>query len=442
MNRTYLFLFLLPSLFCVSQPIPVQFTVHDSFASTGYYFLSNPDRFLLLDRFGEIIYYRSCSTQTPIYNFALQPNGLITYSNLHCYYIMDSTFTTIDSIADAGNYVLDKHDLRLLPNGHFLFMGMETVPVKADKKAEENATDSLARANSKWVTVLELDAAKKLVFEWRAKQSIKREEIDSFFIANNQFLSWTHANAIELDQDGNILISMRNYNEITKINRTTGAVMWRLGGKANQFKYINCPVPFYGQHDIRRLPNGNITLFDNGNHTKPHGARALEFELDEKKKTAELKWSYTFDTAIYSTRSGNVQRLKNSNTLINYGNLGRNTEDHICFVIVNPKGEKVLEARGVNSYRIFNYASLPWQIHRPQITCFDSLGVTYLDAGAGHLSYLWSTGDSTQIIPITSPGNYSVFVPYGKAGGYVNSEKWVVTDAANLCKPLRLNGRK
>ncbi len=60
-------------------------------------------------------------------------------------------------------------------------------------------------------------------------------------------------------------MSGRHLDEITKINHNTGDLIWRLGGKANQFNIywpargISDVLEFYKQHDIRRLPNGDIS---------------------------------------------------------------------------------------------------------------------------------------------------------------------------------------
>ena len=80
---------------------------------------------------------------------------------------------------------------------------------------------------------------------------------------------------------------------------------------------------------------------------------------------------------------------------------------------------------------MFNYASLPWSFHRPSISSFDSLGLTYLRAEPGHNDYRWNTGDSTQIIAASGAGIYSVFVPSGDSG-YISSERFCMfygTDA-------------
>ena len=57
------------------------------------------------------------------------------------------------------------------------------------------------------------------------------------------------------------LISSRNLDEITKIHRITGDIIWRWGGSQNEFNFIN-DYPFTGQHTIRSLGNNRYLLFD------------------------------------------------------------------------------------------------------------------------------------------------------------------------------------
>jgi hypothetical protein len=142
-------------------------------------------------------------------------------------------------------------------------------------------------------------------------------------------------------------------DEITKISRTTGDVMWRLGGKHNQFTFLNDTLRFTYQHDIRRLPNGNITLFDNGNFHAPPCSRAVEYKLDEQAKTAELVWEYRHVPCLQAAATGNVQRLPNGNTLISWGTEHTVTE-------VRPDASTALElnfSASFNTYRTLRY---PW----------------------------------------------------------------------------------
>ena len=113
-----------------------------------------------------------------------------------------------------------------------------------------------------------------MVFQWRSWDHFKFEESKADLTGDR--VNPVHGNSFELDHDGNLIISSRRMDEITKIDRQTGEIIWRLGGKANEFTFINDPEPFFSQHDARRLANGNITIFDN--HTGPGStyARAVE----------------------------------------------------------------------------------------------------------------------------------------------------------------------
>ena len=83
--------------------------------------------------------------------------------------------------------------------------------------------------------------------------------------------------------------------EITKIDRYSGDIIWRMGGKNNQFTFVNeseefAPLYFMWQHDVRRLSTGHITLFDVGEINVRPWSRVVEYELNESNKTATIVW--------------------------------------------------------------------------------------------------------------------------------------------------------
>ena len=121
------------------------------------------------------------------------------------------------------------------------------------------------------------------------------------------------------------MISSRNLDEITKIHRTNGDIIWRWGGSQNQFEFIN-DYPFTHQHCIKSLGNNKYLLFDNGNFSsnytgKPDVSRAVEYELDLDAMTATKTWEFIHPDSLFSPSISNVQRLDNGNTLVNFGNL-------------------------------------------------------------------------------------------------------------------------
>ncbi len=423
---------------------PFQVQIFDS-TVTGYYFLSpikipNPGgafrgTHLILDKNGHVVYYRRLPQGVTSSDFKLQPNGWISHTMGARFFFMDSTFTVVDSAFCQNGILPDGHDVQVLPNGNYLLLGLENVPMDLSAYNFFGPNHNLPGSPNAVVlsgVVQELDPAKNVVFEWRAIEHYDFADVDENQLGNPANVDWTHYNSVGLDSDGNILTSARHFNEITKISRSDGSIIWRLGGKANQFEFLNDTSQFLAQHDARRIANGNLTLFDNGlNKQPPHPAAAKEYELDETAMTAKLVWSYTENPASWSRALGNAQRLDNGHTLINYGLL---QNENLVFNVVDSAGNKVFEIAfddSLTSYRSFHYPDLPWQLDRPKITCFKSGDEFFLEAESGHASYQWSNGETTQTISVSDAGTYFVFVPKGP--GFVSSEPFVVENSANPC---------
>ena len=138
----------------------------------------------------------------------------------------------------------------------------------------------------------------------------------------DSLIDYVHSNSIQIDTDSNIILSNRHMDEVTKIDRQTGDIIWRWGGKYcknNQFTFLNDSIGFSHQHNVRRLPNGNITLFDNGNLHSPSFTRICEYQIDEVNKLATLVWEYKNSPETYSNAMGNAERLDNHKTINRMG---------------------------------------------------------------------------------------------------------------------------
>lgn len=148
-----------------------------------------------------------------------------------------------------------------------------------------------------------------------------------------------HPNSIDFDLDGGVIVSYRNLGTIVKVNPTTRAIVWQLGGTHNQFTFVNDPLSgFSTQHTARILPDGHLLLFDNGWHHSPRASRAVEYAIDTVAMTATLVWQYAPVPPIFTMFAGAAQRLSNGNTLITYSLQGLVDE-------VSPTGALVSRAR-------------------------------------------------------------------------------------------------
>lgn len=326
---------------------------------TGYGFY-----LIILDSSGSVYKYKNIPL--PALDFKMQPNGLLSYPEIitgNAYLgsaeviwkIIDTSFNEVDSVMCGNGFMADLHEFRVLPNGNYLLMSYYEVPYDMTKLFP-NAIPNARVVNS---LVQELDADKNVIFQWKAEDYIPIT--DAYINFLGAIIVPSHINALELDYDGNLLISSRQLSEITKVNRMTGEIMWRLGGKKNQFQFINdneanAPTYFSMMHCIRRLPNGNIILFDNGNQHQPQYSRAVEYELDEVNKTAKLVWEWRHTPDIFSASMASVQRLDSGETLIGWGGPLKTGEPSITEI--NKNGEVTFELSlpdGTTNYRAYKF---------------------------------------------------------------------------------------
>jgi hypothetical protein len=262
------------------------------------------------------------------------------------YIALDRTYSVVDTFFAPPGYQMNDHDFQLLPNGHYLLIGNDERLV--DLRPVGGEPNAMVLGNS----LIEMDAGDLPVFIWRCW--------DYFPVLENvrdqpprQQIDYVHMNSIDVDLDGNYVISCRHLSEITKINRETGDIIWRLGGRSNQFDWINDTDRISYQHDVRPVSGGHYTLFDNGDTHDPRYSRALELEVDPIEKRVRKVWEFRDSPDKYAWFAGNVQRLENGNTLINWGveQLPRVTE-------VTPEGFKVYEmnfSEPAYSYRVFRF---------------------------------------------------------------------------------------
>ena len=251
-------------------------------------------------------------------DFKLQSNGLLTYwiRGAFKFYAMNDHYEIVDSFATGNGYETDLHELQVLPNGHSLLMAYNTQEIDMSTIVAGGDTAALVIG----LIVQELDSSKDVVFQWRSWDhfQITDGDISPLVDLTAHVIDYVHGNAIDMDLDGNILISSRHLSEITKIDRNTGDIIWRLGGKNNQFTFVNDNRGFSHQHYVRRRPNGNLSIFDNGNFLSPEYSRAIEYQIDEQSFTATLVYEYRNNPDVYASFMGDVQMLPSGGRMVTW----------------------------------------------------------------------------------------------------------------------------
>src|SRR5256885_4861724 len=140
-------------------------------------------------------------------------------------------------------------------------------------------------------TVLQhVSAAGALAFQWNPFDHFEITDLDPSN-RTGPTVNWTHGNSLDLDTDGNLIVSFRSLSEITKIDTRTGAVLWRMGGLKNQYTFQGAgALAFSFQHGVRLTAPGHLLLLDNLGD--PTGSRAKRFAYDTALHAAQLVASY------------------------------------------------------------------------------------------------------------------------------------------------------
>ncbi len=314
---------------------------------------------------GQVHYYKQSTAPTIDYKYQRESNVFSYFfatgtlgagAYIGKYITTDLDHNILDSFACGNGYPTDGHDFMILPNNHVLIGSYDAQTVDMTKVV----TDPNAKTNATvfGTVIQELDQNKNVVFEWKSWDHFKITDHAADIADTSKLIDYSHWNSLKQDADGNILLSSRNMDEITKINRTTGDIMWRLGGKNNQFTITGDTEKVFisHQHDAERIPNGHMTVWDNGNAHKPPYSRAMEFTINETAKTVNKVWQFRHPLNRFTFAAGNAQRLANGNTVIGWGIV----QDTILPAVteVDPNGNIVFEAKLplLNiSYRAFKF---------------------------------------------------------------------------------------
>ncbi|OYT29665.1 hypothetical protein B6U98_01690 [Thermoplasmatales archaeon ex4572_165] len=295
------------------------------------------------------------------------------------------------------------HDIEVLPNGNILLIAWELITsdevLSAGKNPEKFPWTYLA---SEHIIEIKPDDTYggEIVWEWHLWDHLIQDydssknnygivsehpelvdinfEIDETVLNPDNF----HINSIDYNEKlDQILLSVRNYNEIWIIDHSTttsqsmsheggisgkgGDILYRWGNPETYDKGTSEDRELYFQHDANWIDEGmpgegNILIFNNGPH-RPQGTYSSIDEINPPLENEyqyyfsesgrfgpfDLVWTYTAEekTDFYSNHISSAQRISNGNTLICEGDDG-------YFFEVSSNKETVWEYQ--NQYPLFN----------------------------------------------------------------------------------------
>ena len=277
---------------------------------------------VVIDNTGRVVWYHRFAPNGPGLNFMALPNGRYVghpptpdTTDIEPFIEIDPLGNLTRALGCAGGLRSRMHDLIMEMDGGYWIMCDET------RLLDLSAYGGVAAAHVTGTVVQRIASTGGLLFQW--------SPFDYFAITDLEpasrtgvSVNWTHGNAIDLTADGDLLVSFRSLNEVTRISTATGSVVWRMGGLANQFTFLDSPVPpFSRQHSLRLTAAGELLLLDNLG--TPGASQAKRFRLDQNARTARLVQWYASSPAVVTSLGGTVQELEEGRTLVSFGTAGR-----------------------------------------------------------------------------------------------------------------------
>jgi arylsulfotransferase ASST len=308
------------------------------------------------------------------------------------YKIADRSYRTLAVVRPGNGATADPHEFLLTPRGTALMTTFRGAHLGGRRVIEGG--------------VQEIDLhTSRVLFDWGSIDHVALSESYSKPPRDPSVLyDYFHINSIDVDTDGNLLVSARNTHAVYKIDHRTGRILWRLGGKRSDYS-LGPGVRFAWQHDARRQPDRTISVFDNGAAPKRHyQSRVIFLHLNRDTMKARLVRTIVHDPPILAINQGNAQRLPTGGEIVGWGHAPYVTE-------YDDRGRVVLDLHfglGADSYRAFRF---PW-IGRPR-----TRPVVAVDRG--HIFVSWNGATEVarwQILTGRSPADLRPFRTVGKHG--------------------------
>ncbi len=277
--------------------------------------------------------------------------AVVSAHGLGNYEICDQQYRRVAQVHAGNGYQGDLHEFLLTDRGTALFT--------CYGRAIGNLPGSggTRRGPYFYGVVQEVDVASgKVLFQWRSDEHIGLSaSYERVPATPGNTWDYFHVNSICVDPaDQNLVISSRNTWACYKVHRTTGEVLWRLGGKHSNFK-MGPGTHFAFQHHVTLAPGGVLTIFDNeaGPPAEASQSRGLVLSIDETRRRASFVKQYHHHPPVLSPALGSVQELDQGHAFVGWGTSSYFTE-------YGSRGQVLFDghlAPGTLSYRAFKQ---PW----------------------------------------------------------------------------------
>ena len=384
---------------------------------------------LIIDNEGEPVWFRSLTNSLAI-NLNMQHyqgRPVLTWweGGLEQYYgqgeavIADHSYRELTRLRAAGGRQMDLHELVLTREGTAIFTCFPQM-VNVDLSKIGGARDATVVES----IFQEVDLRSgRLLHEWRSLDHISPGE--SYEPLSEPY-DYLHLNSIRVGADGNLLVSGRGTWSVYKVDRRSGAVIWRLGGKRSDFA-MQRGTQFAFQHHAVPVAPAEMSIFDNGSDgtdSPEDQSRAILVRFDERRRTARLGQAYYPPSSFLAASMGSVH-LGGGRVLVGWGTAPYITE-HAA------DGTRLWSAKllsnGAHSYRAFR---VPWHGQPNDLPAISVSHNSSTGAGTVYVSWNGATevrhwqllaGDLPDALSpagVARRRGFETAIPVGTAGGYV-----------------------
>lgn len=266
----------------------------------------NPGALILIDDQANIVWYHLYDTTT-VRAFNYNPEGtilsLVDSSEIEVRNFNDQLIRKINTKSEGIDRL--HHDVIQDKEGNVIGLSytrriMDLTAIGGEKK------DTI---NGDGIVVFNLKGDK--IWEWNVFEHVNPLLDDSLIYLKDD---WVHANSINFDLDGNFLLSLRNINQIWKVDRINGEILWKLGIGGD---FIPDPqIQFFiHQHDVHINRFGDLMMFDNGLNNRGF-SRILSLKIDEKQLRCTPVMDIHLDKEHTTFRMGSARFIDNNHILV------------------------------------------------------------------------------------------------------------------------------
>ncbi|MFN0181172.1 MAG: arylsulfotransferase family protein [Gemmatimonadales bacterium] len=281
------------------------------FAAAGYG--------LAIDQTGTVRWYHRFPGG-PGLNFQAQPNGRYVANppasapSAGAWVEIDPLGRTTRTFGCLNGLKPRFHDLAVEADGSYWIMCDQV------RTMDLSGHGGVANAQVVGTAVQRVSAAGALLFEWTPFDHFEVTDLEPE-ARRGATVNWTHGNAIDREGD-DLLVSFRNLNQVVRIDAKTGAVVWRMGGRRNEFSFDPAPgAGFAWQHGVRVAGSARLVLLDNLGD--PATSRVEEYRYDGPSRRVWLERRLDPAVPTVAATGGTVQPLPRGRRLASYGSGGR-----------------------------------------------------------------------------------------------------------------------